>query len=195
MASRPRDNGPVSIYNSAFMHLHVDIQIALVFGKVPALPTRDAHEENKVSALIGQQDFDFGTAVESPSPRKLVDRLGFKEHFVHDCSICRRVFYHENAVLVEVNAEVDIAEARVWFQTDIAAARVPTECKALRRYLDLGGEPQGNMMFPHILLYVAKVVGVIFLLVVQVELIGVMSCQQMVRVFFRDLSQPLTGTV
>jgi len=87
-------------------------------------------------------------------------------------------------MLVEVDPEVDIAEARVLFQADIAAARIPTERETLRPQLDFGREPQCNMMTPHILLYVAKVVGFIFLLVVQVKLICILSCQQMVRVLF-----------
>ena len=53
MASRPRNNGPISIYGLVSNHLHVDIQITLVFREVPALPARNTHEEDKVIAIIG----------------------------------------------------------------------------------------------------------------------------------------------
>lgn len=162
MSSRARHNGLVDVLYQPLAALHVCFQVPLVCHLVSPLAKRYSHEEDKIAHAYVHEDRDLGPAAQGPSCGKWGVGLGLEQDAVHDGAVGRLVFQHQDGVLVEVYAEMDIAQAAmgVVLQADVGSGRVAAKGEALEGVLDLGREAQGHMVFADVLQI--EVLGVIF---------------------------------
>lgn len=164
-------------------------EVLPVGNSVLALTTRNPHQEVQVVGSFVHQDLDDGPAVEGPRDVAGVPGFLLEKPFVHDGTVGGLILQHENAVLVEVYAKVDVAKAaeRIVGEGDVAVSRVPTERESHGGILDVGRQAQDDGMRAR-LDFARRLEGiwVIVLVIVEPSLFYIISRHNMQRAFLPD---------
>lgn len=143
MTSGPRGDGLYLQSVASKVLLHLSCVCPLVF----AVAARDSDSKGKVVHMVMEIDADDGPRAQRP-PRngRLAQLLGARseEVVVDKGAIGGLVLDHDDAVLVDVYAEMDVADPaqRVIDEDDVAPSIVPPKDEAVRRVLGLARQPQ-----------------------------------------------------
>lgn len=176
MAAGARTNSPVGVLlANSFDASQVRIEIPQVRRLGIAVTPRYSYEEHQVTVSVDHDDLDLRAALEDSL---VLPRLSFRiwlaeQLVVDDSAIGGLVLEHHAAVLVDVDAEVDVANAlaRVIREADVAAGRVTAKGKAHPRVLDSCREAKHDRVITQAA-GPAKVVRIIFEVEVGVDRIG-----------------------
>lgn len=184
MSPWPRYNGFVHVDGELFPVGHVCVQIALVRLLRRAIAHGNPDHKHEVPALFMHQNLDFGPAAERPLGFAGRAVLLFEQDLVDHGAVGRLVLEHQHGPFVQVDAEVYVAQpsVRVVLEQKNVATVVPAKREAARGVLDLRGEPQRDVVFPHAVLSAPKVPRIVVQLVIEVEVVHVLAAHCMLRI-------------
>lgn len=121
----------------------------LVSQLIILITSRDAHAKRQIADFIMQKDVDDGARAKDPAGTRILrtaaGSLAARKKLVIDKgAIGRLVLNHDVAKVVDVDAEMDVADAaqRIIDKDDVAAAWVAAKGKAGSRVLDQVGQTQ-----------------------------------------------------